>query len=167
MDINTQKEEFSYAYIYAVASTAGYSLQIASRSVDLSGIDIIISGVETEYSLYPPRLEIQVKSTSADIIAENQLRYPLKIKNYNELRKSKTLTPRILVIVLIPENPSEWVQQSETELCLKKCAYWLSLQGMPETTNTESVTVYLQREQFFNVNTLKTLMQRIQTGGTL
>ncbi|MEO1764759.1 MAG: hypothetical protein AAFR83_23035, partial [Cyanobacteria bacterium J06629_18] len=49
--------EFSYAYIYAVVSAAGYSFQIANRPLDIGGIDIIISGEEQEYSLYPPRLE--------------------------------------------------------------------------------------------------------------
>jgi|GEM_PF-7002029 hypothetical protein len=33
MFINTQKEEFSYAYISAVASTAGYSFQNALRTL--------------------------------------------------------------------------------------------------------------------------------------
>lgn len=56
MDINIQKEEFSYAYIYAVVSAAGYSCQISSRPMDIGGIDVIISGEEQEYSLYPPRL---------------------------------------------------------------------------------------------------------------
>ena len=69
MDINILKEEFSYAYIYAVVSAAGYSCQIASRPMDIGGIDIVISGQEKEYSLYPPRLEIQVKSTSTSVIA--------------------------------------------------------------------------------------------------
>jgi hypothetical protein len=89
MDINIRKEEFSYAYIYAVVSAAGYSCQIASRPMDIGGIDIVISGQEKEYSLYPPRLEIQVKSTSTSVIDNEFVRYPLKLKNYNELRKSK------------------------------------------------------------------------------
>ncbi|MEO0684759.1 MAG: DUF4365 domain-containing protein, partial [Cyanobacteria bacterium J06649_11] len=102
MDINIQKEEFSYAYIYAIVSAAGYSFQIATRPMDIGGIDIIISGEEKEYSLYPPRLEVQVKSTSTAVIDNEFIRYPLKLKNYNELRKSKTLVPKILVIILLP-----------------------------------------------------------------
>lgn len=167
MDINIQKEEFSYAYIYAVVSAAGYSCQISSRPMDIGGIDVIISGEEQEYSLYPPRLEIQVKSTSTDIIDDKFVRYPLKLKNYNELRKPKTLVPKILVVVLIPNELSEWVRQSETELCVRRCGYWLSLKGQPETRNTESVTVYLPRTQLFSVDSLKNIMQQIETRGTL
>ena len=167
MDINIQKEEFSYAYIYAVVSAAGYSCQIASRPLDIGGIDIIISGVETEDSLYPPRLEVQVKSTSTSVLSTDSIRYPLKLKNYNELRKQRTLVPKILVVVLIPDDQSQWLNQSEDELCLRRCGYWLSLRGEPETTNTDKVTVYLPRQQIFTAGTIKNIMQQIETRGTL
>ena len=167
MDINIQKEEFSYAYIYAIASAAGYAFQLSPRSIDISGIDASIASVTTEETFYSPRLDLQIKSTSRDVLGDDEIRYPLRIKNYNELRKEKTLAPRILVLVLIPDNPGEWVQQSETELCLRKCAYWISLRGMPETQNTDNITIKLPRQQIFNIDTLKTLMQRIETGGTL
>ncbi len=167
MDINIRKEEFSYAYIYAVVSAAGYSCQIASRPMDIGGIDIIISGQEKEYSLYPPRLEIQVKSTSTSVIENEFIRYPLKLKNYNELRKSKTLVPKILILILLPENPQEWVNHSEAELCLRKCGYWLSLKGKPQTRNVESVTVYLPRQQLFTVNAVKNLMEQVEARGQL
>jgi hypothetical protein len=167
MDINIQKEEFSYAYMYAVVSAAGYSCQIASRPLDIGGIDMIISGVEREDSLYPPRLEVQVKSTSTSVLSPDSIRYPLKLKNYNELRKQKTLVPKILVIVLIPDDQSEWLNQSEDELCLRRCGYWLSLRGQPETTNTESVTVYLPRQQMFTAGAIKNIMQQIENRGIL
>ena len=167
MDINIQKEEFSYAYIYAVVSAAGYSFQIANRPLDIGGIDIIISGEEQEYSLYPPRLEVQVKSTSTAVPDNEFIRYPLKLKNYNELRKSKTLVPKILVVVLLPDNPQEWVNQSEKELCLRQCGYWLSLKEQPETQNTESVTVYLPRQQLFTVSAIKNIMDTIEARGKL
>ncbi|WP_017742610.1 DUF4365 domain-containing protein [Scytonema hofmannii] len=43
MSLNTQKEDFSYAYVYAVTAAAGYSLQAATRRLDLSGIDATIT----------------------------------------------------------------------------------------------------------------------------
>jgi hypothetical protein len=72
MNINLQKEEFSYAYIYAVVSAADYSCQIASRLMDVGGIDVIIACTEAEDTLYPPRLEVQVKSTSILDITGNK-----------------------------------------------------------------------------------------------
>lgn len=167
MDINIQKEEFSYAYIYAVVSAAGYSFQKSSQPVDISGIDVTVTGTVLDDKLYEPQLDLQVKSTSLNIMSEELIRYPLKLKNYNELRKEKTVAPRILVVVLIPENLNEWVNQSENQLCLHRCAYWISLRGQPQTTNTESVTIYIPRKNIFSVDALTTLMQQIQAGGTL
>lgn len=167
MDTNIQKEEFSYAYIYAYASAAGYTFQLSTRSVDISGIDASIASITTDEAFYEPRLYLQIKSTSREVLSNDQIRYTLRIKNYNELRKEKTLAPRILVVVLIPDNPYSWVQQSETELCLRNCAYWISPRGMPETQNTDNITLYLPRQQIFTIDALKTLMQRIETGGIL
>jgi Domain of unknown function (DUF4365) len=112
-------------------------------------------------------LEVQVKSTSISVRGEDSIRYPLKLKNYNELRKQKTLVPKILIVVLIPDNQSEWLNQSENELCMRRCGYWLSLKGQPETANTDSVTVYLPRQQIFTVLSVQNIMQQIETRGTL
>ncbi|MBC6422506.1 MAG: DUF4365 domain-containing protein [Hormoscilla sp. SP5CHS1] len=150
-----------------VASTAGYSCQLANRPSDLEGIDLTISGPELQDTLYPPRLELQVKSTSSDMGNDDPIRYSLKVKNYNELRKTRILIPKLLVVLFIPENPGDWLKQSERELCLRKCGYWLSLRGQPATDNTERMTVYLPRQQQFTVNALQTIMQQIQTRGTL
>ncbi len=70
--------------------------------------------------------------------------------------------PKILIVILLPENPQEWVNHSEAELCLRKCGYWLSLKGKPQTRNVESVTVYLPRQQIFTVNAVKNLMEQVE-----
>jgi len=92
------------------------------------------------------------------------IRYPLKIKNYDELRNNYQYPPLILVVVLVSDNVDDWLHQSEEELCLRRCGYWLSLRGAPATQNKGNVTVYLPRENLFTVNALKTLMQRIGNG---
>ena len=72
---------------------------------------------------------------------------------------------KILVIILLPDNPEEWVNQSEKELCLRRCGYWLSLKGQPETQNAQSVTVYLPRQQLFTVDAVKDIMEQIEARG--
>jgi len=167
MDINIQKEEFSYAYIYAVVSAAGYSFEKSSRPTDMAGIDISITNAVRDEKFYEPQLDLQVKSTSLDIQTSEVIRYPLKIKNYNELRKQKTVAPRILIVVLIPESPAEWIEQGEDELCMRRCAYWIHLRGEPPSQNTESVTIYIPRANLFTVDALKAMMQQIQVRGVL
>lgn len=165
MFITTQKEEFSYAYISAVASAAGYSFQIASRPLDLVGVDVTITGIISPGSRRRTRLDLQLKCTSQNLLEDEGIRYPLEIKNYNELRNTNPDDdPLLLIVVLVPDKVEDWLQQSETELCLKRCAYWVSLRGQPQSTNQTTVTVYLPRQNVFSVDALKTLMRRIASG---
>jgi hypothetical protein len=165
MFITTQKEEFSYAYISAVVSVAGYSFQIAPRPLDLVGVDVTITGLVSPGSRRRTRLDLQLKCTSQDLLDNEGIRYPLEIKNYNELRNTNLDDdPLLLVVVLVPEKVEDWLQQTETELCLKRCAYWVSLRGQASSTNQSNVTVYLPRQNVFSVDALKTLMQRIAGG---
>lgn len=168
MFITTQKEEYSYAYISAVASTAGYSFQIAPRPLDLVGVDVTITGIVSPGSRRRTRLDLQLKCTSQDILGDDGIRFPLEIKNYNELRNiNPDDDPLLLIVILAPEKVEDWLQQSETELCMKRCAYWVSLRGQPESNNLTTVTVYIPRTNVFSVDALRTLMQQIASGETI
>lgn len=167
MDKNTQKEEFSYAYIYAITSAAGYALQRANTPLDQIGIDLIITGDRRLGILKLPQLLVQVKCTSRSLMDDNYLRYPLKVKNYQELRISAQYPPIILVVVVVPDEPDDWLQQSQNELCLKYCGYWISLAGQPATANEQTVTVQISRQNLFDVPSLKNMMQRIGRGEIL
>ncbi len=72
--------------------------------------------------------------------------------------------PRILVVVLIPEKPEDWITQSEAELCMRDSGYWLSLRGMPETQNTTAVTVTIPRTNQITVAALQLIMEGISQG---
>lgn len=72
--------------------------------------------------------------------------------------------PRILVVVLVPENINDWLAQSEQQLAMKHCGYWLSLRGMEPNSNSTTVTVHLPRIQCFSVNALRDMMTRIGEG---
>ncbi|MEQ8973263.1 MAG: DUF4365 domain-containing protein [Coleofasciculus chthonoplastes F3-SA18-01] len=167
MDINQRKEQFSYAYIYAVASTAGYSFQIAAKPMDFDGIDIILAGGSGTGIIRYPRLELQVKCTSVNLVSHDIIRYSLPLKNYNDLRVENVQTPRLLVVIVVPDKLDNWLTQSPQELCLKYCGYWISLRGQPPTSNQTTITISIPCQNIFNVEALTTLMQRIEAGETL
>lgn len=162
MDINQQKEQFSITYIRAVAAVAGYSLY--RPEVDDDSVDLGIAARGYFGRVRSPRLELQLKSSSRDIIDDNVIRYPLKLKNYNDLRMIDFATPRILVVMLMPDDIGDWLQQSQQELCMKHCGYWISLQGMPETINAATVTITIPRTSVFTVTALTSIMQGIGQG---
>lgn len=166
MDLNKQKEYFSYAYVHTVASAAGYSSE-NTQTLDPYGTDIIISGESLDEESYDPRLDVQVKATSTDVLKEEFIKYPLNVKNYNELRKQKVSVPRIVIVVLVPEKIENWVQQSEQGLLMNCKGYWMSLKRAPATQNQETVTVDVPRKNLFTVEALKRIMQRCEAGEDL
>ena len=162
VDISQQKEQLSNVYLQAVTTVAGYSLY--RPSVDDDSVDWGIAAKGVMGRIRAPRLELQLKSTSRDLLDDKYLRYPLKLKNYDDLRLLDFAIPRILIVLVLPENLADWLQQSEEELCLRYCAYWVSLRGMSETQNTTTVTISLPRSNQFTATALQSIMQRIGQG---
>ena len=167
MDTNHQKEEFSYAYIHAIASVAGFGLMQMPKEVDHDGIDVQIAARGRRGTMRSPRLEAQVKCTWKDVIKEDRIAYPLEVKNYHDLIGENYHIPRILIVLVVPEDVNSWLEQSEEQLAMKRCAYWLSLRGEQETTNSETVTVSIPRHNQFTADTLIRLMGIVGNEGQL
>jgi Domain of unknown function (DUF4365) len=158
MERSLQQEQFSLAYARAVATIAGYA--IYRPEIDDDSIDLGVAARGGGGTLRSPRLEIQVKCTGAGVLHESDVRYPLKLKNYDDLRLPCHV-PRILLVVLVPDDPANWLTQTEDELILRRCGYWASLAGRPESANETSVTVHLPRANVFSPAALKDMMTKI------
>lgn len=163
MTIDQQKEQFSLAYVRAVAAAA--CVAVTQPPVDDDSVDLIFHQKGTGTVFRSPILEAQVKCTEAATIHPAHIAYPLKLKNYNELRPTNLMAPRILIVVLVPDLLPDWLNHSEQELAMRRCGYWLSLRGMPAVPNTTSVTVHLPRINQFTVVQFQAMMARIGRGG--
>ncbi len=165
MDINQQKEQFSLAYIHAVASATGYS--VYDPRVDDQSVDIGLMGYEQGTFCDDPRLEVQAKCTGAPVYinGNTMLSFPLKRKNYEDLRKN-TGVPRILVVMVVPTLVNDWLIQSGTDLTLKHCGYWTTLRGLPpiDDPDQETLNVHLPVENMFCSDAIRDIMQRIADG---
>ena len=156
-----QMEEFSRAYVRAIAAQAGcnpYNFDIDDDSIDL-GIGINNSK--------RTRLEIQLKCTGKPVdIHQETFFFDLSLKNYNDLRV-ESIVPRLLVVVCVPEDSNAWTTQTEQELCLRHCGYWCSLMDMPDVENKVKIRVQIPRANIFSVEFLQDAMRRIAAGERL
>ena len=160
MDLSKRKEEFSYAYVHAIASVAGYGT--TRPVVDDDSIDIQFLSSSKNCYTRSPRLEAQLKATAQNLLRGDHIYYPLEIKNYNDLRDSNVLVPRLLIcILLLEDSPSSWLNHSEEMMSLMKCGYWMSLKGYPPRENNHTVTVQIPKNQIFNVLALNDLMENV------
>ncbi len=100
MNINEQGQRFSFAYVGAVASVAGFG--VVEPPTDDDSVDLTVAKRGLGGTVRSPRLDIQAKHQRCDAIPEGDLAYPLPIKNYVDLRGADFLVPRILVVVFVP-----------------------------------------------------------------
>ena len=163
MHITKQMEEFSRAYIYAVASAAGYGY--LDMRVDYDSVDAMVYAVGAGNTPRRPKVEIQLKCTARNVLTNAYLRIAIPKKNFDDLRLIDLPVPRIIVVLLTPPDCGDWIQHSEAQLALRKCGYWASLRGLPESPNTTSVTIRVPRAQQFTPAALEAMMLRIDAGG--
>ena len=165
MHISQQQEQFSRAYVHAIASVAGFT--IYTPQVDDDSVDLGIAQTGGRGTIRSPRLEMQLKCTYYHKLETSlpNFSYPLKRKNYDDLRSPNVMIPRILVIMRVPEDITYWLRHdSEQRQTLRYGGYWLSLQGMPPK-NQKSIMVHLPSNQQLTVNSLQNIMQRLRCKG--
>ena len=110
-----------------------------------------------------PKLDLQLKASIALAGSETNFSYPVKLKNYEDLRIA-TQTPRLLVVLDLPRDADERLTVTADQLILRRAAYWASLHGMGDTKNSTSVTIAIPRANIFDVSALTRLMEQSRTG---
>lgn len=162
--LNDLKGDFGQAYVRAVAHAAGFFVEEASRARDSDGVDLTVVERTGRRGPTSRQLDVQLKTT-ASIEEVDPFPWDLEIKNYDELRAEDYQVPRILVVVHVPTEREQWVQATPEALLLRHCGYWASLRGQPASTNRTSVRVFVPRVQYFHVDDLRAIMQRIRETG--
>jgi Domain of unknown function (DUF4365) len=156
-----QQEQFSDAFVMAIAAAAGCAI---SRPVpDNDSIDWTLSCRLPRR----PKLDIQLKSTIFEKDVIGDIRYRLKIKNYNDLILDDLVAPRILVLVTVPRAAADWLSMTEESLVLRHTAYWVCLAGAPPVLNTKACTVTIPQRNLITPGVLQDLMLRINHGEPL
>jgi len=155
-----QKERLSLVYVKALAARARFTT--SERDVDQDSVDLSIHGAGP----HRPALDLQLKATaSLDAPRNGCFSFRLPIKNYDDLR-CETQTPRLLVVLELPQDETRWMTVTPEKLTLRRRAYWLSLQGEEhgEVSNKAKVTVHIPVGNVLNVETLQTLMEQSRRG---
>lgn len=151
MDMNRRKEQFSLAYIRAVAARAGY--QALRPEVDVASVD---GQIMADYEA-KPLIYLQAKSTARNVVHAETVNYPLPLANYDDLRSGEGPL-HILIVVVLPDSVDDWTSQDEEGLILRRCGYWLDLRGSPESQSKTTHTVHIPRRNVFNPDQLQELM---------
>lgn len=156
------QEAFSEAYVRAVCANAGCSIQ--NVQIDNDKIDMLINSRVQGAIFTKPLISLQLKCQRSGLAMVDPIPYALSVETYDNLRDPKVMNPRILVVVLVPDNPIDWIAQNETQLEIKHCGYWVSLKNHLPAAGLTSKTVHLPRANIFSPDALRTMMQRAADG---
>jgi hypothetical protein len=152
---NDIKERLSIAYATAVAARAG--CELTEVRVDRNGIDATIRAIRGTRV----KIDVQLKATATidlDQLGDDQFPFDLEVEAYNALRSTQIQAPQLLVVLILPKDPAQWLQGDETSLAFRRCAYWSNLYGRPPVDNESTIRVYLARAQTFHPESLRDLM---------
>ena len=155
MSPNFIQEQLSRAYTRAVIFRAGFRL--SNPEVDDHGIDGTIVDPDRRRV---NRVDFQLKATTQYEIRDDTIIYDLRVADYNRLIIDDDV-PRVLILFIMPGDDSQWLSQSLDELCLRKCAYWVSLMGMPRSRNSSTARVEVPVTNVFDQNGLWDMFQQL------
>jgi hypothetical protein len=153
-----RQEALSRAYVRAVAAQAGVTCADLFQDY---GADMILRDVaQREHNFVDdgPQVDLQLKSTTLAEVRETEVRYDLDVRAYNWLRQQQVSQPRVLVLMVLPEDEAQWLSQSLEELILRRCAYWLNLRGAEPTTNQRTIRIKLPRANVFSSAAVRQLL---------
>jgi hypothetical protein len=152
------QEQLSVVYLSALATSAGFVF--AQENLDRTGTDLMVRGGKCGF----PQIDWQIKACKTLTAPKGGIiSYPLKKRNY-DLLIEKSGHPRLLMIYQMPDDKPSWLHCDEEKMVLKKCAYWVSLKGLPPSDNDTSVTVQIPVNQVLTIQELRRLMEQARLG---
>jgi hypothetical protein len=163
MFISNQKEQFNVAYVHAMASQAG--LNTGNMKVDDQSIDLDVDGKMPDATKNRfPKISLQLKATSLNVVKNGVIKFSLHRKNYNDLKNDRLIVPRYLVVLLVPKHPSHWIQHHDAHMSLHNTCYWASIKDDPAVKGKGKVTVHIPLSQRLDTDTLVYLIKLASEG---
>lgn len=149
---NALKELLSRGFLRLVASHSGFI--VGSDELDF-GTDLSLSHVHAydepndrvRYAKSGFTIEVQLKATCERHISwdNGTLKYDLKATNYNDLvRRQAGLIPLVLVLFVLPDDPTSWLAVADSEVTLRRSGYvWRPEPGavMVENSSTKRIEI--------------------------
>src|SRR5262249_34910059 len=103
----------------------------------------------------------QLKSIAREPLTAEEVSFTIRLnrKNYDDLRH-RAMVPRLLVILLLPRDHRQWIEQDEERMLSRYAAYYVSLFGGAEASQRSKVPVTIPRKNLLSVGNLRRLMIR-------
>lgn len=162
-----RQEDLGQAYISAVAAKAGFNLSSDKHDYGYDGTVKDVNNRDGRYVNTGFGFDYQLKSSSNVTFSEDCVIYDLESKNYNDLITEEGLFPKVLILFVLPRDESEWLTVTSDKMTLKKCAWWYSLKGLPQSSNGSKKRIFIPISQIFTPSTAIDIMKKVKGGQEL
>ncbi|AZQ70793.1 DUF4365 domain-containing protein [Streptomyces abikoensis] len=164
-------ETLQIGYLHAVAAAAGCSL---AQPFPDNGIDWHVShsapGHEADDEV---TIKVQLKSTyqlaprlpgPPGRATPRTFGFTLDNAHLVKLARTPVSVHKILVVMIVPRAPEDWLRAGHDHLALRHCCYWTNLAGHPVTGRSRT-TVRIPTSRVFDDRALCEIMTRVGAGG--
>lgn len=160
---NVHQGSYGEALVYALACAAGFT--VGRQHLDVHGVDWQIASAGPRGSIRDPRIEVQVKTWSTADETPSGWRGRLRTAHFNQLT-GRFMVPRLLVVVIAPDDPADYVRIDPAAMIFSHAAYWLSLadEAPVDADERETLTVEVPHGNLLTVQTLTALVHGEQKG---
>lgn len=171
MTIEQIKEQLSNRFVGILAANRGFAID--KPEIDL-GIDYQLKKIfnytlpngKNRLSVDSRYIDIQLKATTENTIVEEQdsIKYDLEAKTYNDLihRLKNGIAPLILILFVLPSDQNDWVDIDETELKIRRNAYWyIPTDNSDFTENEYRIRVTIPKTNRLGIDCFNDLHQQL------
>ncbi|MFI0978894.1 DUF4365 domain-containing protein [Streptomyces sp. NPDC021093] len=159
MEHNNHQGWYGETFVSAIAAAAGF--QVAVPYPDI-GKDLILGRDHADPEL-DVQIALQVKSRRVGefTMAGDDFGISLPVEQYKRLRGRRQV-PCYLVMVVVPQDPGQYIRVEQQALTLYHSAYWLSLEHhtMPVQQGRKYVTVSVPRDNLLTIDVLHEFFDR-------
>jgi hypothetical protein len=136
-------------------------------NLDVDGVDWQIASPGYRGLPRSPKLELQVKSWSISKGTDENWRYPMAYKHFNQLAGSGFEVRRFLAVVIVPSDAPKYINCTTERAAMHNAAYWTSLVDMEPDWNADpesTLTIDVPKANLLSIETLTQLLMSTQAG---
>lgn len=149
------KERLGHAVVELIATRAG--CQATQPYTDYKSIDVLISPIADDL---PMKIDAQIKAVTTLVPKGSFLRYRLEKNNYDHLRRTDVLVPRLLLVADLNKDENSWVTCDDNSVTFCNCVYWFDLYGFPAASQNTKVPLDIPMTNRLTALELVALMSR-------
>lgn len=145
-----QKEQFSHAFLLALATKGGYTL--GQWNVDKDGVDATLRKRAIT-------VDVQLKCTMHPRESRGSYVYDLDIPTFDKLRSRERCAPGYLVLVVVPRDLDDWLSHEQDKVLLLCHGYWARIQDMPPAIGSTRTAIQVPKVQRLDTAALECMFR--------